>query len=46
LVICYTYGFDEKPELNFKQIANLINKKEKEIKKIHDKALKIIANDL
>jgi RNA polymerase primary sigma factor len=46
LVIYYTYGFDEKPELNFKQIANLINIKEKEIKKIHDKALKIIGNDL
>jgi len=46
LVIYYTYGFDEKPELNFKQIANLINIKEKEIKKIHDRALKIIGNDL
>jgi RNA polymerase primary sigma factor len=46
LVIYYTYGFDEKPELNFKQIANLINMKEREIKKIHDKALKIIVNDL
>jgi RNA polymerase primary sigma factor len=46
LVIYYTYGFDENPELNFKQIANLINIKEKEIKKIHDRALKIIGNDL
>jgi RNA polymerase sigma factor (sigma-70 family) len=46
LVIHYTYGFNEKPELNFKQIANLINMKEGEIKKIHDKALKIIGNDL
>jgi RNA polymerase primary sigma factor len=46
LIICYTYGFDEKPELNFKQIGNLLNIKEKEIKKIHDKALKIIGNDL
>lgn len=46
LVICYTYGFDEKPELNFKQIGNLLNIKEKQIKKIHDKALKIIGNDL
>ena len=46
LVIYYTYGFNEKPELNFKQIANLINMKERDIKKIHDKALKIISNDL
>jgi RNA polymerase sigma factor (sigma-70 family) len=46
LVIYYTYGFNEKPELNFKQIGNLINMKEREIKKIHDKALKIISNDL
>lgn len=46
LVIYYTYGFNEKPELNFKQIANLINMKERDIKKIHDKALKIIGNDL
>ena len=46
LIICYTYGFDEKPELNFKQIGNLLNIKEKQVKKIHDKALKIIGNDL
>ncbi len=46
LVIYYTYGFNEKPELSFKQIGNLINMNEKEIKIIHDRALKIIGNDL
>lgn len=46
LVISYTYGFNDKPELSYKQIGNLLNMQEKEIKKIHTNALKIIKNDL
>ncbi len=46
LVLSYTYGLNNKPEISFNQISNLINKSEKEIKTIHDKALKIIKNDL
>lgn len=46
IVINYTYGFNDKPELSFNQISELLQLPEKEIKKIHDKALKIIRNDL
>ena len=46
LILSYTYGFNDKPELSFKQISEIINMSEKEIKKIHDSALKIINNDL
>lgn len=46
LILSYTYGFNDKPELSFKQISEIINMSEKEIKKIHDCALKIINNDL
>ena len=46
LILSYTYGFNDKPELSFKQISDIINMSEKEIKKIHDSALKIINNDL
>ena len=42
----YSYGFDDKPELSFKQISDIINMSEKEIKNIHDTTLKIIKNDL
>ena len=45
-VLSYTYGFNDKPELSFKQISEIINMSEKEIKNIHDKSLKIIKNDL
>ena len=46
IVLSYSYGFNDKPELSFKQISEIINMSEKEIKNIHDKALKIIKNDL
>jgi RNA polymerase sigma factor (sigma-70 family) len=46
LIISYSYGFDDKPELSFNQISNLLNMTEREIKKIHDKSLKKIKNDL
>jgi DNA-directed RNA polymerase specialized sigma subunit len=46
LVLSYSYGFDDKPELSFKQISDIINMSEKEIKNIHDTTLKIIKNDL
>jgi RNA polymerase primary sigma factor len=46
LVLSYTYGLNDKPEISFNQISKLINKSENEIKSIHDKALKIIKNDL
>jgi RNA polymerase primary sigma factor len=46
LVISYTYGFNDKPELSFKQISEIMNLSEKEIKNIHDSSLKIIKNDL
>lgn len=46
IIISYSYGFNDKPELSFKQISDIINMSEKEIKNIHDTALKIIQNDL
>jgi RNA polymerase primary sigma factor len=46
IVIAYTYGLSDKPELSFNLISKIINKSEKEIKKIHDKAIKKIKNDL
>ena len=46
LVLSYSYGFDDKPELSFKQISDIINMSEKEIKNIHDTTLRIIKNDL
>ena len=46
LVINYSYGLDDKPELSFNQISKLLNMSEKEIKKIHDNSLKKIKNDL
>ncbi len=46
VIIYYKYGFNDKPELSFNQISELLNMKEVEIKKIHDKALTKIKNDL
>jgi RNA polymerase sigma factor (sigma-70 family) len=46
LVISYKYGFNDKPELSFSQISDILKIQEKEIKKIHDNALKSIKNDL
>jgi RNA polymerase primary sigma factor len=46
IIISYKYGFDDKPELSFNQISELLQMKENEIKKIHDKALIKIKNDL
>lgn len=46
LVISYTYGFNDKPELSFNQISEILNLTEKEIIKIHKKALNKIKNDL
>jgi RNA polymerase primary sigma factor len=46
MVISYKYGFGDKPELSFNQISELLQMKENEIKKIHDKALIKIKNDL
>jgi RNA polymerase sigma factor (sigma-70 family) len=46
LIICYSYGLDDKPELSFSQISKIISKSEKEVKKIHDNAIKKIKNDL
>jgi RNA polymerase primary sigma factor len=46
LVIAYTYGLNDKPELSFNQISKIIRKGEKEVNKIHDNAIKKIKNDL
>jgi len=46
IIISYKYGFNNKPELSFNQISELLQMKENEIKKIHDKALIKIKNDL
>jgi RNA polymerase primary sigma factor len=46
LIISYKYGFNNKPELSFSQISDVLNLNEKEIIKIHKKALKKIKNDL
>jgi RNA polymerase primary sigma factor len=46
LIIGYKYGLSDKPELSFNQISKMINKSEKEVKKIHDNAIKKIKNDL
>jgi RNA polymerase primary sigma factor len=46
IILSYTYGFNHKPELSFKQISDIMNMSEKEIKKIHDATLKTISNDL
>jgi len=46
LIICYSYGLDDKPELSFSQISKMVSKSEKEVKKIHDNAIKKIKNDL
>lgn len=46
LIITYTYGLDNKPELSFNQISKLLNMSEKDIKRIHDKSLNKIKNDL
>lgn len=46
LVIAYKYGFNDKPELSFSQISDILKIQEREIKKIHDNALKSIKNDL
>jgi RNA polymerase sigma factor (sigma-70 family) len=46
IILSYTYGLNDKPELSFKQISDIINMPEREIKNIHDSALKIINNDL
>ena len=46
IVINYTYGFNDKPELSFNQICKIVNLSEKEVKNIHDKALNKIKNDL
>jgi RNA polymerase primary sigma factor len=46
LVIAYTYGLNDKPELSFSQISKLLSMSEKNIKKIHDKSLNKIKNDL
>jgi RNA polymerase primary sigma factor len=46
LVISYTYGLNDKPELSFNQISKIIRKGEKEVNKIHDNAIKKIKNDL
>lgn len=46
IILSYVYGFNDKPELSLKQIGNIINMTENNIKNIHDKALKTIKNDL
>ena len=46
IIISYVYGLNDKPELSFNQISKMINKTEKEVKKIHDNAIKKIKNDL
>jgi RNA polymerase primary sigma factor len=46
IILSYAYGFNDKPELSFKQISDIMNMPEKEIKNIHDNTLKIITNDL
>ena len=46
LIIAYSYGLNDKPELSFNQISKIIHKTEKEVKSIHDKALNKIKNDL
>jgi RNA polymerase primary sigma factor len=46
IIIGYTYGLSDKPELSFNQISKIISKSEKEVKKIHDNAIKKIKNDL
>jgi RNA polymerase primary sigma factor len=46
LVINYYYGLNDKPELSFNQIGKLLHMSEKDIKKIHDKSLNKIKNDL
>ena len=46
LIINYKYGLNDKPELSFNQISKLLSMSEKDIKKIHDKSLNKIKNDL
>jgi RNA polymerase primary sigma factor len=46
LVIGYYYGLNDKPELSLNQIAKIICKTEKDVKKIHDIAINKIKNDL
>jgi len=46
LIINYRYGLSDKPELSFNQISKLLNMSEKDIKKIHDKGINKIKNDL
>lgn len=46
LIIGYKYGLSDKPELSFNKISKMISKTEKEVKKIHDNAIKKIKNDL
>lgn len=46
LIINYSYGLDDKPELSFNQISKLLNMSEKDIKRIHDKSISKIKNDL
>jgi RNA polymerase primary sigma factor len=46
LVLSYLYGFENKPELSLKQIADILNMSEKNVKNILEKAFKTIKNDL
>jgi RNA polymerase primary sigma factor len=46
IILSHIYGFNDKFELSFKQISNMINISENNIKIIHDRALKTIKNDL
>ena len=46
LVMNYKYGLNDKPELSFNQISKLLSMSEKDVKKIHDKSIMKIKNDL
>jgi RNA polymerase primary sigma factor len=46
LVMNYKYGLNDKPELSFNQISKLVNMSEKDVKKIHEKSIMKIKNDL
>lgn len=46
IILSYKYGFNNKPELSFSQISEILQLQEKEVKNIHDNALRTIYNDL
>jgi RNA polymerase primary sigma factor len=46
LIISYTYGFNDIPELSFKEISKIIKISEREIRNIHNSTIKKLINDL